>query len=120
MRTKAGDLLLIHHNHKPVAYARVEEITADVKQDWWQITLMLLQVPAKRVTWILRSEYIDGDQFTMGGEPMRMEPVPPVAASPAPREQPLSAGETGEGGQAEDKDPPTPSKVVSLEERRRR
>ena len=116
MRTKPGDILLIHHNHKPAAYARVEDITADVKQDWWQITLMLLQVPAKKVTWILRAEYIDGDQFTMGGEPMRLEPLPPVeTATPGPTPPQADSGDS-----APDKSTPGPSKVVSLEDRRRR
>jgi hypothetical protein len=75
METRIGDIKLIHHKNKPVVYARVEEIIADVKPGWWQIRLLILQVPAREVTWILRDEYIDGGEFTMDGEPMLLEPV---------------------------------------------
>jgi hypothetical protein len=77
METRIGDIKLIHHNNNPVVYARVEEITADVKPGWWQVRLMILQVPSREVTWILRDEYIDGGEFTMDGEPMQLKPVPP-------------------------------------------
>lgn len=80
METRIGDIKLIHHKNNPVVYARVEEITADVKPGWWQIRLLILQVPAREVTWILRDEYIDGGEFTMDGEPMLLEPV----AAPTP------------------------------------
>ena len=72
-----GDLVLIHHRQEPVVYARVEEILADVKPGWWQVRLMMLQIPAREVTWILRDEYIDGAEFTMGGDPVRISKVPP-------------------------------------------
>ncbi|MCB2185793.1 MAG: hypothetical protein KQJ78_05205 [Deltaproteobacteria bacterium] len=87
MLTSPGDVLLLHHKGSPVGYARVEEITADVKPGWWQIRLLILSLPQSEVTWILREEYIDGAEFTMGGEAMRLERLP----SPAPQEP--AAGE---------------------------
>lgn len=77
METRIGDIKLIHHNNNPVVYARVEEIVADAKPGWWQVRLLILQVPSREVTWILRDEYIDGGEFTMDGEPMVLKPVVP-------------------------------------------
>lgn len=115
MVTRPGDILLIHHKGQPVSYARVEYIAADPKPPWWQITLLILAVPTQRVTWILREEYIEGGEFTMGGETMRLErlappqapeepgPEPPEPAPPAPEEDQPSGGQ---------------GKVVSLKSRR--
>ena len=76
METRVNDLVLIYHGHNPLGFARVEDIVADVKPGWWQISLMLLKIPPQYVTWILRGEYIDGQEFTMGGEVMRIERMP--------------------------------------------
>ena len=58
-----------------MAYARIEGINPDIKKDWYQVTLLLLTIPAQSVTWILRDEYINGASFTMGGQSMRLEKV---------------------------------------------
>ena len=68
-----GDVVLIYYQEKPGVYARIEAIEPDIKKDWYQITLLLLTIPAQTVTWILREEYINGVTFTMGGQPMRLE-----------------------------------------------
>ena len=34
-----------------------------------------LQIPLQVVTWILRDVYIDGEEYTMGGKPMRLQRV---------------------------------------------
>ena len=75
MQRKAGDLVLVYHDEKPVVYARVEAIEFDVKKDWYQLTLLLLSIPAQTVTWILKESYIDGESFTMAGVPMKIEEV---------------------------------------------
>lgn len=109
MITRPGDVLIIFHKEQPQGYARVEEITADVKPHWWQIRLTLLQLPPAQVTWILREEYIDGAEFTMGGEPLRLERLDPVAAPPPPEEdQPVPKPEIPGG-----------EKVVSLADRKK-
>ncbi len=66
-----GRLVLIHYQDRPTIYARIEAIEPDVKKDWYHLTLLLLTIPAKTVTWILREEYILGAPFTMGGQAMR-------------------------------------------------
>ncbi|RLB10713.1 MAG: hypothetical protein DRG27_02520 [Deltaproteobacteria bacterium] len=69
---KVGDLVLIYYMGKPTVYARIENIEPDVKEGWYQVDLLILSIPAQRVKWILREEYIDGATFTMGGIPLRL------------------------------------------------
>ena len=78
---RQGDIVLIYHQEKPAVYARIEGIEPDVKRDWYQITLLLLTIPAQTVTWILRNEYIHGTPFTMGGRSMKLEAVEPVVVA---------------------------------------
>ena len=80
---RIGDLVLIHFQDKPAVYGRIESIEPDVKRDWYQVTLLLLTLPAQTVTWILREAYIHGEPFTMGGQPMRLERVAGPAAAGA-------------------------------------
>jgi len=77
---------LIHYQDQPVAYARIEEINPDIKKDWYQVTLLLLTIPAQSVTWILRDEYIHGTPFTMGGQTMRLEEVKRLFPGGAPKD----------------------------------
>ncbi|MBN2123099.1 MAG: hypothetical protein JW821_02295 [Deltaproteobacteria bacterium] len=81
-----GDIVLIHYQDRPTVYARIEAINPDVKRDWFQVSLLLLTIPSKPITWILRDEYIQGSSFTMGGQSMRLERVPSTM-SKSPREQ---------------------------------
>ena len=67
-----GDVVLIHYQDKPAAYARIEAIEPDLKKDWYQVTLLLLTIPTQTVTWILREEYINGAPYTMGGQAVRL------------------------------------------------
>lgn len=115
METRPGDIVLIHKDNQPVVYARVEEILADVKPHWWQLRLLILHPPAQEATWILREEYIDGADFTMGGDPLRLErlaPPQPVELEPEEPEAPPAESEPA-GGETGDK-------VVSLLDRRPR
>jgi len=77
--TKVGDVVLVYMDNNPAFFARVEEIYADVKPDWFQVKLLVLQVPLLAVTWILREAYYNGAEFTMGGRPMRIERVSAAA-----------------------------------------
>lgn len=70
-----NDVVLIYFEDKPAAFARIESIEPDIKKDWYQVTLLLLAIPMQTVTWILREAYIDGEPFTMGGRPVRIEEV---------------------------------------------
>jgi hypothetical protein len=69
------DIVLIYLEDMPQAFARIEEIAADIKPDWYQVKLLMLQVPLQVVTWILRAPYINGTDFTMGGKRVRLEQV---------------------------------------------
>lgn len=108
------DLVLVHVDNKPGFYARVEEITPDVKAGWWQVKLLVLTFPLQIFTWILDEEQLDESDFTMGGTPLRLEKlVSPLdekrqqaeeQAKPAPTPPPSDAGQ----------------KVVSLADRRKK
>lgn len=75
------DIVLIYLEDKPVSFARIEDIQADHKKNWYHVTLLMLQVPLQVVTWILKNNYINGEEFTMQGNRMRLELVicPPLS-----------------------------------------
>ena len=72
---REGDIVLIYHQDQPALYARIEAIEPDVKKDWYRLTLLFLTITPQTVTWILREEYINGINFTMNDQPMRLEEV---------------------------------------------
>jgi hypothetical protein len=82
-----GDLVLVHVEDKPAFFARIECISADVKPDWYQVGLLVLQVPPVQITWILKEEYINGVLFTMGGKRLLMEQVRVPATESPPDQQ---------------------------------
>jgi len=90
--SREGDVVLIHYQDHPVAYARIEAIEPDIKKDWYQVTLLLLTLPAQAVTWILREEYIHGVSFTMGGQSVKLEPVKRTVPGRAPEGNGRSKG----------------------------
>ena len=94
---RPGDIVLIYYQDKPTVYARIEHIEPDVKRDWYQITLLLLTIPAQTVTWILRDAYINGTSFTMGGQSMRLEAVKPAEFSVEDEDPAPTSGEKGKG-----------------------
>jgi len=70
-----NDVVLIYFEDKPLIFARIEDISPDVKKDWYLVKLLILQVPLQAVTWILREAYVNGDEFTMNEKRMRLEKV---------------------------------------------
>ncbi len=72
---KENDVVLIYFEDKPLGFARIESILPDSKPNWYHTKLLLLQAPLQVVTWILRDVYINGEEFTMNGKRMRLEPV---------------------------------------------
>jgi hypothetical protein len=109
-----GDLVLVYVENNPAFFAKIECISPDVKPDWYQVSLLVLQVPLVEVTWILRREYIDGTSFTMGGKKMLIEQVVAPSRKPPPEE-------TDKSGQR-DKQPSAAGaeegKVISLFDRK--
>jgi hypothetical protein len=71
----SGDLVLVYMEGNPAFFARIEMIRPDLKPEWYQVKLLVLQIPLVVATWILRRAYIDGDEFTMGGRPVRVVKV---------------------------------------------
>jgi hypothetical protein len=72
---KENDVVLIYLENQPISFARIEDISPDVKKDWYHVKILMLQLPLQVATWILRDIYIDGQEFTMGGKSVRLEPV---------------------------------------------
>jgi len=113
-----NDLVLVHVDNRPGFFARVEDISPDVKPGWWQVRLLVLTVPLQVYTWILDSTQIDGAHFTMGGTPMMLEKV--VAPPLRERQQ---ANPSAEGKDAEPTNAPSPEasgKVVFLSDRKKK
>jgi len=85
--TKVGDVVLVYMDNNPAFFARVDEISADVKPGWFHVKLLVLQIPMLAVTWILREAYYNGQEFMMGGRPMRIERVAAPGEKRADEEQ---------------------------------
>jgi hypothetical protein len=119
-----NDIILIYYEGQPVSFARIESILPDVKKDWYHVKLLLLQVPLQTVTWILRDVYINGEEFTMGGNRMRLEkveaPAEPDADTLEQEEKTEDAGEGAskeQGGKQEAREEKKDAKVLSLFDR---
>jgi hypothetical protein len=110
--TAINDIVLIYVEDKPMAFARIEDIQPDMKRGWFQIKLLILQIPPTIVTWILKEIYINGGEYTMGGQKMRIEKVVvPDTGQESPAST-LKDSEPGELNQNKPKDPK--SKVISF------
>lgn len=93
-KTYINDLVLIYKEEIPQFFARVEDISEDAKPGWFHLTLLVLIVPLQEITWILRDIYIDGEEFSMEGQKMRIEkivspskPKPPPQKKPGPKKK---------------------------------
>ncbi|QEM66990.1 hypothetical protein FO488_01660 [Geobacter sp. FeAm09] len=109
------DIVLIHVDGKPGFYARIEELTPDVKPGWWQVRLMVFTFPLQMFTWILDEFQLDGADFTMGGTPIRMEQV----VSPVEQEQLQQEQDAKEQRERSAHSSGNP-KVISLSDRRKK
>ena len=108
-----GDVVLISFEEQPAFFARIEDIASDRKRDWYQVRLLVLQVPLTEVLWILRDEYLNGEAFTMNGRSLRIETVTtPKGRVPGAASLP-SDGDPGE------KDASVRDKVISIFDRKR-
>jgi len=70
-----NEVVLVNVDNKPGFYARIEEISPDIKPGWWQVRLLVFTFPLQVFTWILDEFQLEGAEFTMGGTPIRMDPV---------------------------------------------
>ena len=112
--TAENDIVLIYFEDKPLLFAKIENISPDVKKGWYHVKLLILQVPLQVVTWILRDAYINGVEYTMGGKKMRMEKV---VCPPDPEEHGIKEEENEEN---EENGETTGAKVISFIDRKQR
>jgi len=110
-----NDIVLVHVDNKPGFYARVEDISPDVKPGWWQVRLLVLTFPLQVFTWILDEFQLEYAPFTMGGTPIRLEPV----VSPLEEQQQQLEQQELEERKRKRQEGGS-SKVVSLAERRKK
>ena len=104
------DIVLIYSGGTPLTFARIEEISPDIKPNWYHVKLLILQIPLQSVTWILRDSYIDGEEFTMEGRKVRLELIecPEIAEKPDMHEE---KGRTSKGSKK--------GKVILLKDRKK-
>ncbi|MBI1921223.1 MAG: hypothetical protein HYS23_09110 [Geobacter sp.] len=96
MATGINDLVLVHIDKKPAFYARLEDVSPDNKPGWWQVKLLVLNLPLQVYTWILEDAQINGTPFTMGGTPVAIEKVvSPVEKVVTPPQEPNDAKQSG-------------------------
>jgi hypothetical protein len=89
-----NDLVLVHLDRQPAFYARLNDISPDVKRGWYQVEMLVLSLPPQTMVWILEEAQINGEEFTMGGRPVRLEPLPP---KPQPEPEAGPSNSTGKG-----------------------
>ena len=75
----AGDIVLIAAK-KPqmLVYGVISDIVRDEtkRDEWWQVSMQILSLPPRKVTWILRTPQMTGSEiFTMDGEQRFMKAV---------------------------------------------
>ncbi|MBI4772833.1 MAG: hypothetical protein HY788_01410 [Deltaproteobacteria bacterium] len=90
-----NDLILIHVQHNPGFFARVEEIVADRKPGWWQVRILPLSLDNSEfqsIVWILDDQQIRGEEFTMQSVPMRIQRVEPYASRVPSKPKPEKNG----------------------------
>jgi hypothetical protein len=75
-----NDLVVVHLDRKPKFYARINDITPDAKRGWYQVELLVLALPPQTLVWILEETHLQGEEFTMGGRPVQLVPIPPKAS----------------------------------------
>lgn len=115
------DIVLIYMEDAPVSFARIEDIVPDHKKDWYQIRLLMLQMPLQVVTWILKADYINGDVFSMNGKSMRLEKVVAPVVSVEHDDEPETQPENGKDLEALESEGPSEKKqgnIISFSKRK--
>ncbi len=111
-----NDLVLVHVDNKPGFYARIDDISPDVKRGWWVVKLLVLTFPLQVYTWILDESQIDGASFTMGGTPLLLEKIEsPVIHREAEATTQVTPAANATGGSETER-----PKVVSLLDRKKK
>ena len=108
------DLVLVHVDNKPGFYARIEDISPDVKKGWWVVKLLVLTFPLQVYNWILDESQLDGAEFTMGGTPLLLEKIESLVQQEEPVK--IEAKPSATPSESCEKERP---KVVSLLDRKK-
>jgi hypothetical protein len=96
---KPGEVLLVHFQEKPAFYIRIDQLAPDRKKGWWQVNFTALTLPSEHIVWLLDNDQIRGADFTMQGNPIRLERVPAKTPSTtAKTEKPPSSQHKSRGG----------------------
>lgn len=107
-----NEVILIYLEDTPISFARVENILPDAKKDWYHIKLLLLQIPLQVVTWTLKDDYINGQEFHMNGKKMKLEKVKsPVEDLPLSKPDNSSDQKTKKNTDSGEKEP---AKIISF------
>lgn len=118
-----NDIVLISLEDEPISFARVESILPDAKKDWYQIKLLMLQIPLQVVTWILKDDYINGLEFHMNGKKMKMEKVEsPMEEFPAsnPLDRKDQKPEQKSNFSPQEKGPNQDATIISFPDRKKK
>jgi hypothetical protein len=90
--TDIGDVILVYIEDKPAFFGRIEDVIPDDKPGWVRLKFLILQVPPTLGEWILRPEYVQGNEFSMGGRKIKIEKVVAPLAIEEPEPDPESTG----------------------------
>ncbi len=112
--TTINDVVLIYLEDTPISFARVESILPDHKKDWYQIKLLMLQIPLQVVTWILKDAYISGEDFHMNEKKMRLEKVVCPVEAPDSMPGPVTREELPAKQESEEATEKKQGKVISF------
>ena len=87
-----GDIVLIAAK-KPqmLVFGLVSDIIRDdsKREDWWHVSMHILSLPPREVTWTLRTEQMSGQEiFTMDGEERFMKAVEFATKGMGPKQDP--------------------------------
>jgi hypothetical protein len=87
-----------------------------MKPGWYNVTFKILIPGYEDLNLTLREEYLNGEEFTVGGNPIRIEEVPPVKNSIYAKQENLVEDINNDKSEAEGNEPQQMSKVIDLEE----
>jgi len=90
--TDIGDVILVYIEDQPAFFGRVEDLILDSKPGWVRFKFLILQIPPTLGEWILRPEYVQGNEFSMDGRKMRIEKIVAPVEIQEPEPEPESTG----------------------------
>ncbi len=94
-----GEVLLVYVQEKPAFYIRIDQLVPDRKKGWWQVHFTALTLPSEHLVWLLDNDQIRGADFTMQGNPIRLDRVSAqTRSSETKTEKPPSSQHKSRGG----------------------